>query len=86
MCKYLQNTIEVALILFYSLRYLCFVVSEPDIRHFGVVNGLVRAVSVPRHSLNDMYILYVSHMMRAITWKSQFKWSLYFFTAYRTSA
>ena len=51
--KHLEDIIEVLLLLFYSLTYLRFGVSELDFWRFGVVNGLVRGVSVPRHFLND---------------------------------
>ena len=58
-CKHLEAMIEVALILFYSITYLCFGVSEQDFRRSGVVNWLVRGVSVPRHFLNDTNILHI---------------------------
>ena len=59
MCKYLENIIEVALILFYSSRYLHQAVSEQDFRHSGVVNGLVHGILVPRLFLNDTNVLYI---------------------------
>ena len=54
------------LILFYSQTYLYLVDSEQDYEHFGVMNGLVRAVSIPRHFLIDTKILF-SHLMCANT-------------------
>ena len=64
----MEVIIEVLLILIYSLTYLCFGVSGLDFRFSGVVNGLNRGVSVPRHFLNDTNILYITHATCAIIW------------------
>ena len=66
----MDDVIEVALILFYSLSYLRFGVLELDFRHSGVVNGLVRGVSVSRHFLNEIKNLYITNVMYTNTWKS----------------
>ena len=63
MCKYLEVTIEVLLILFYSLTYLRIGVSELNFGHYVVVKGLARRVSVPRHFLNDANVLYITYAM-----------------------
>ena len=73
MCKHLEVTIEVALILLHNRTYLRLGVSELEVGRSGVVNGLVCELSVPRHFLNDTDILYINLAMCAITWKSQLK-------------
>ena len=68
-CKHLEDIIEVSLICIYSQMYLRVGISEQDFRLSGVVNGLVREVSVPRTFLNDTNILYIFHVMCANTWE-----------------
>ena len=70
MCKPLEVTIEVALILFYSLKYLRLGGSELDFGRSGVVNGLICGVSVSRDFLDDTNILYITHTTCVNTWKS----------------
>ena len=80
-CKHLEVTIEVALILFYSLTYLRLGVSKLDFVRSGVVKDLVYGVWVPRHFLNDTNILHTTHVTYANTWKSQLNWRSFYFTA-----
>ena len=61
MCKHLKVTIEVALILFYSLTYLGLGVPELEFGCSWVVNRLICRVSVTRHFLNDTNSLYITH-------------------------
>ena len=64
--KCFTDKIEVSHILFYSQTYLRLAnLSEQDYGCFGVVNKLIREVSVPRHLLNDTNIFYISHVMCA---------------------
>ena len=63
MCKHLGVTIEVALILLYSLTYLRLGVSELELGRSWVVNRLVREVLVPRHFLNDTNTVYMANVM-----------------------
>ena len=79
--KHLEVTIDVALILFYSLAYLRLAVSWPDFGCSGVVNRLVCRVSVLRHFPNDINILNITYTMYSHTWKSQLKWRTSFFPA-----
>ena len=51
---------------FYILTYLRFRVQELDFRCYGVVNGLVHGVFVPRHFFNDTNILYITNSMYSI--------------------
>ena len=59
MCKHLEDIIEVALICIYNQTYLRVAVSEQDFWHSGVVNGLIREVSVPKTFLNDTNLFYI---------------------------
>ena len=68
--KQLDVIIEVSHILFYSLMFLRFGVSELDFRRPEVVNRLVRGVPVTRNFLNDTNILYITSAMYTNTWKS----------------
>ena len=68
-CKHLKVTIDVALILFYSLTYLCFGVSEHHFWRSGVVNTLIHGVSIPRPFLSDIRILYLYNLMCSNTWE-----------------
>ena len=82
-CKHMEVTIEVLLILFYILTYLRLGVSKLNFGCSGVVNRLVCIVSVPRHFLNDTNISYITHVMCANTWNLLLKCRSFFFTVYR---
>ena len=66
----MEVIIEAFPILFYTLTYLRFGVSELDFWRSGVVNGLVHGVLVPEHFLNDTNILYITNEMYTDTWES----------------
>ena len=72
MRKHLEVIIEMSLILFYSLTFIRFGVSELDFRRYMVVNGLIRGVLVPSHFLNNTNILYITNAMYTNIWKSSF--------------
>ena len=74
MCKHLEITIEMALILFYSQTYLRLVVSELDFERSGVVMGLVLGISVSMHFLNNTNTLYITNTMCANLWSHN--WSV----------